>query len=433
MRLLNITNRYYIAIALVLLVVSSAFLAYRVIYVMDMEVSEHLLYEKQEIEKQLSLQPDLQGFHFVIGDKIEISPIDKFTSFKVNLTDTMIYDEYEKKEVPYRKLTYEQLIDGEGYRISIRKRLAESENLIGGVTLTLILVAIDIIACFYFLNRWFSKRVWKPFYRALNGLKHFDLHKGEKLTFQRSRIDEFNTLSTELSKLTDKVARDYQNLKEFTENMSHETQTPLAVVRSKLEVLLQSDNLKEEQVNQILSALESVKRLSKMNKSLILLTRIENEQFADEQMIDLSKLVHSHLENMEMFILSKKLNLKTSITSGVFMNINAHLGDILISNLISNAIKHGKSGGDLLIMLDHEKLVIANHGPAPVISDDQIFERFKKGDQPDSIGLGLAIVKRICDHCFCEIHYEFKNELHTFTIEFSGDKVQLREEQAANV
>lgn len=415
MKLLNLTNRYYIAIALVLLLVSSAFLAYRVLYLVDNEISEHMLYEKKEIAKQLEHQTEIQNLHIIFGDRVEIIPIPEFTSFKVTMKDTTMYDLNEQAKVPYRLMSYEQLINGKSYRIKLARRLTEAEHLAEGVLATLILVALDIIACFYFLNRWFSSKIWNPFYRALNVLKTFDMTKGGAAMFQRSQVDEFNTLNAELSKLTDKVNRDYKNLREFTENMSHETQTPLAIIRSKLELLLQSD-LNETQVNQILSTLDSVNRLSKMNKGLIMLTRIDNEQYSGSQLLPMGKILRKQLDDLELFISSKNIKLHINIDDDLLVRMNPHLADILVTNLLSNAIKYNLENGDLFVTFTKEKFEIANSGHPPVLSPDEVFDRFKKGESPDSIGLGLAIVRKIIDHCGAKIKYQYINDLHTFNL-----------------
>lgn len=415
MKLLNLTNRYYIAIALVLLLVSSAFLAYRVLYLVDNEISEHMLYEKKEIAKQLEHQTEIQNLHIIFGDRVEIIPIPEFTSFKVTMKDTTMYDLNEQAKVPYRLMSYEQLINGKSYRIKLARRLTEAEHLAEGVLATLILVALDIIACFYFLNRWFSSKIWNPFYRALNVLKTFDMTKGGTAMFQRSQVDEFNTLNAELSKLTDKVNRDYKNLREFTENMSHETQTPLAIIRSKLELLLQSD-LNETQVNQILSTLDSVNRLSKMNKGLIMLTRIDNEQYSGSQLLPMGKILRKQLDDLELFISSKNIQLHVNIDDDLLVRMNPHLADILVTNLLSNAIKYNLENGDLFVTFTKEKFEIANSGHPPVLSPDEVFDRFKKGESPDSIGLGLAIVRKIIDHCGAKIKYQYVNDLHTFNL-----------------
>ncbi len=417
MKLLNITNRYYIIIALVLLLVSSAFLAYRVVYIVDNDLSQHMLYEKMEIEKQIALQKDIQDIHFIIGDRLEIIPIPKFSTFRVTIKDTSIYDLYEKKKVPYRVLAYQQLVKGKSYRVKISRRLTENEKLINGIFVTLLLVSIDIIICFYFLNRWFSSRVWNPFYRALNILKNFDIQKGGIVYFQKSKVDEFNTLNTELTKLTDKVSRDYKNLREFTENMSHETQTPLAIIRSKLELLLQKAN-DEEQVQQILGTLDSVNRLSKMNKGLILLTRIENDQYAGQKILSIGAILRKQLDDLDLFISSRSIKVHTQIDDNVNIKMNPHLAEILFTNLLSNAIKYNITGGELFITLNKGEVIIANSGDPLTIPGKEVFERFRKGDSPDSVGLGLAIVKKIVDHDEFIINYDYINNYHTFTIQF---------------
>jgi signal transduction histidine kinase len=427
MKLLNITNRYYIIITVVLLLVSSAFLAYRVVYVVDNDISENMLLEKLEIEKQIALQENIQSIHFIIGDRIEIEPIPKFTTFRVHITDTVMYDLYKKDKVPYRILSYQQLVKGKSYKISIARRLTENDQLASGIFSSLLLVSINTIICFYFLNRWFSSRVWNPFYRALNILKNFDIQKGGIVHFQKSKVNEFNALNSELSRLTDKVSRDYRNLREFTENMSHETQTPLAIIRSKLELLLQKSN-SEEQVQQILSTLDSVNRLSKMNKGLILLTRIENDQYPEKEAIQLGQLIRKHLEDLELFISSKEIKVHTDIDEDVTLEMNPNLAGILLTNLLSNAIKYNINNGDLFVTLTKEKLVFANSGKPLIIHGKEIFDRFKKGDSPDSIGLGLAIVKKIINHDGLSIGYDYENELHTFTIGLPHD---VEEEEVA--
>ena len=429
MKLLNITNRYYIIIALVLLLVSSAFLAYRVVYIVDNETSVHMLYEKMEIEKQIALQKDIQDIHFIIGDRLEIEPIPKFVTFRVTIKDTTFYDLYEKKRAPFRILSYQQLVKGKSYQVKISRRLTENEQLVNGIFITLLLVSVDIIICFYFLNRWFSSRVWNPFYRALNILKNFDLTKGGDVHFQKSKVDEFNTLNSELSRLTDKVTRDYKNLREFTENMSHETQTPLAIIRSKLELLLQKAN-DEEQVQQVLSTLDSVNRLSKMNKGLIMLTRIENDQYAGQQMLSVGKILHKHLDDLELFISSRSIKVNTDIDDTVNIKMNPNLAGILFTNLLSNAIKYNIDGGDLYVTLSKGELIIANSGDPLTIPGKEVFERFRKGDSPDSIGLGLAIVKKIIDHDRFSISYNYINNLHTFTIHFQNINVPEEEIEA---
>ncbi|MFM9027358.1 MAG: hypothetical protein ACKOQ6_05125, partial [Bacteroidota bacterium] len=166
MRLLNLTNRYYIIVALALLLVSSAFLAYRVLYVVDEEITMHMLYTRLQLEKQIASQPQLQGRPFFVGDYISVDTISRFTSFRVDIRDTLRYDPYEEGKVPFRVMTYEQQIAGKPYRISIAQRLTQNNDLFNGIGTTFILVIVDIFVCFYFFNSYFYTYIWIQFYLA---------------------------------------------------------------------------------------------------------------------------------------------------------------------------------------------------------------------------------------------------------------------------
>jgi len=425
MRLLNITNRYYIVISLALMLVGNSFLAYWMLDLYDKEVNKNLLKEKNLIDEQLYKQPKLQNIPFTIGDNITIRPIDKFKTFIVHTNDTVLYDLKEKKSSRYRVLTYEQQIDSGGYRISIRKKLAESRDIFWRIFKTIGIIGLDVVASFYLLSWWISKSIWFPFYRALSTLKNFDLRKKGTVSFQPSNVDEFNMLNKELKKLMEKVWSDYSNLKEFTENMSHETQTPLAIIHSKLDLLLQSD-LTQHQQEEIILTLDAVNRLSKMNKALILLAKIDNSQFEEEQ-FNIGKIINKHLAAFDPFIKAKELDLVLNVENDIFVEMNPHLADMLLSNLISNAIRYNEEKGVLRISFINNKLMVENSGKALDVPEDQIFERFSVRYKSNSVGLGLAIVRRICDASRAKVSYSFQNNLHAFTVEFNPKKVHHEE------
>ena len=301
MKLLNKTNEYYIAVGIALLFVGSFVVAQRVLYLVNKEINERLIYEKNDIESQISNQPQIANAGIIFGDRVEVTPIERFHTTFVQLKDTVRYDPHQEHMVSYRQLLYEKEINKKFYKIKILKRLPEVKDMFRGLAITIGLITVDVIFCFYFLNRWFSRRVWSPFYNALDVLRNFDLRRGGNVTFKKSSIEEFDAMNHELSKLTDKVSRDYQNLKEFTENMSHESQTPLSIIHSKLDLMLQSENLTEQQTERIRSSLDAVNRLSRMNKSLIMLARIDNDQYADTKLLNLGALIKKQLRGMEIF------------------------------------------------------------------------------------------------------------------------------------
>ncbi len=425
MKLLNVTNRYYIIIAVALMLIGCGFLTYRLLYLFDKEITEHMLYEKQIIDQQLYEEKQLQHMSFKFGDHIEVQPIDKFTSFRIHLRDTEMYDPLEKDVVAFRILSYEQQIDSTGYKIKIRRRLTENNDVMYGVLVAVALISFNMVLSFYFLNRWFSIKIWAPFYSALKLLKNYDLRKEGRLQFRTSAIEEFNRMNEELRKLTDKVSSDYHNLKEFTENMSHETQTPLAIIHSRLDVLMQSENLNEQQQEQIRTTLDAVNRLSKMNKGLTLLAKIDNNQYADEHELNLSDVIEKHLSQLDIFIEGKGIKVTKNLNPKMRVRLNPQLVDILLTNLLSNAIKYNVEGGMLKVSMDGKGFAISNSGDAPSLSSEQIFERFKRGgDKIDSTGLGMAIVKKICDYSSCEIAHNYYDHMHLFTVTINQGKIK---------
>ena len=423
MRLLNITNRYYIFIAFDLLLIGNAFLTYRLLGLVDNGIVKNMLLEKQIIDRQLYEQKQIQNIHFSIGDEIEIEPVERFTTFRVSMRDTLIKNSTIRANGTYKVLSYEQRINNDGYRIHIWKRMPEKRNIISGIIMTVLLTGLAGMVSFFILNRWFARQIWKPFYDALNHLKNFDLRSNEKVYFEKTAIEEFKTMNKEVGRLMNKVERDYKNLKEFTENISHETQTPLAIIHSRLDVLMQSENLTPEQHEQIRSTLDAVNRLSKMNKGLILLAKIDNNQFFETKTVRFGELISKQLNDLEMFIQAKELTVEADIDKRTEVLMNEDLGEILVRNLLSNAVRYNKMGGVIRVDYNFNKLQVQNTGAPLDLPAGQIFERFRKGRLPESLGLGLSIVKKICDFCNCQITYSYEKNMHSFAIILSDDKI----------
>jgi signal transduction histidine kinase len=179
--------------------------------------------------------------------------------------------------------------------------LVRNQDFILAITLSVGIVVLLLIITVYFVNTIIMRNVWLPFYNNLETLKNFSVENDKGLELQQSNIDEFQELNNSLSKLTNKIKSDFNNLKEFTENASHEMQTPLAIMQSKSEILLQSENLTKNQVEQIRTIYQSVQRLSKLNKTLLLLAKIENRQFKDLETIEVNKVIEKQLEIFEDF------------------------------------------------------------------------------------------------------------------------------------
>lgn len=321
---------------------------------------------------------------------------------------------------PHRNLTRITKIDSTYYRISLTDVFIESDDINEGVVTILsrlfLFLSLALLIAGVLISRW----LFKPFMRSLQKISKFNLKSPEPLYLPRTSTREFSRLNDFITEMTEKARGDYRSLKEFTENASHEMQTPIAIAKGKLELLLESPQLDEEQAKLIQSAYQSISKLSSIGHSLTLLNKIENREFAVAQTTDFSRLAQQAVQNFRELAELKALQMEANISDHVELPIDPALGDILLSNLIKNAIQHNHSKGWIRINLQTEELTVQNTGPAPSVAPHLLFERFRKGNQSGgSLGLGLSIVKKITEACGWEIDYHYTEDIHTLQISFS--------------
>ena len=329
---------------------------------------------------------------------------------------------YKKEDDEYeicRILFFAVNVSGKNYNVYISQSQEATENLmqlIASITLGLVLLLLFIL---FILNRFILNKLWHPFNTTLAKLKEFDINKNQKLQLNTTKIDEFIDLNYAVTKMNESVIRDYNALKSFTENASHEIQTPLAIVNTKLELLIQSENFTAAQIQNIQTIHNEINRLSKLNKSLLLLTKIDNHQFEEKEEVDIVKIITTLLNNYDELFTAKKINLIKEMETTVFILMNETMAQVLVSNLINNAIKHNIDNGTINIFLNNTFLLITNTGTALQNYPANMFERFKKDKMhSDSLGLGLSIVKRICDLYNFTVTYNYENNLHSIRIVF---------------
>jgi len=230
---------------------------------------------------------------------------------------------------------------------------------------------------------------------------------------------EFEQLNTTLNAMTNKLYSDFIQHKEFAENASHEMQTPLAIIKANLSVLMQAQNLTENEMNAIESIENTVKKLSSLNRTLLLLTKIENKQFTEQKSINLADLIKHQLANYSEQIDAKDITLHIDLQHSFYREMNPTLADILVSNLIHNAIRHNVIGGQLSIVSDANGFSISNTGDSLPFPSSEMFLRFRKSTSTsESIGLGLSLVKSIAETYNMNIHYAFSDQIHTFKLTF---------------
>lgn len=338
----------------------------------------------------------------------------------VHYKDTLIFDLKAKKYKPYRQMSFNIALRTQAFNVQILRPLEETDNLIINTFLMMSLLVILLIASLLISNQYSSKQIWKDFYVSLEKINHFGLDMHSPFILPKTDVQEFKDLNTVLERMSQRIANDYFSMKEYTENASHEIQTPLAIINSKLELLMQSKDLPEKQFKIIADATEAANRLSRLNKTLILLTRIENRQFPEIESIDPQKIIQRQLNDYDDIIKSKSIKLHAQLDDHVKLQINPYLSEILFLNLIKNSIRHNIPGGEINIILTQQKFEISNDGAPLNFDPEKLFDRFYKKTQSDkSLGLGLAIVKKITEIFGFQIRYFYQDQKHHILIEFN--------------
>jgi len=304
------------------------------------------------------------------------------------------------------------------YRVSTYSFIPSFYQLLPGVVDSFKWILLLLLVLVGISGGLISKYILAPFKRTLRVIQSFELKQKEAIRLPGTSTSEFRELNEFLLKMTDKVREDYQSLKEFTENASHELQTPTAIIRGKLDLLMESD-IRDEQAVLIAEMQNALERLSRIHSSLTLLTKLENQEYAAKEPVNFSRLTREGLASFQELMQMKQLRLVVEIEDKIYIPLHASLADLLLTNLISNAIRHNAGAGVIFVRLRREGLVIANTGQEPSVPTEELFERFKKGNPgSDSIGIGLAIVRQICDMSHFDIIYEYQEGFHILGISF---------------
>ena len=332
-------------------------------------------------------------------------------------SDTLVFDQEEKEFVPFRKMTFTLNKGSQNFEIVILQSLLESEDLQKVIFSFMAVLFILILSSLFLLNKLFSARVWYPFFRSLSILSSWKIGKSQMVRFEQTGISEFDQLNSLLDTMMQKIQTDFVNMKEFTENASHEIQTPLAIIKSKLEMVLQDKTLTDIQHQRIRGAFESAIRLSRLNEALLLLSKIENQQFLLQEKVDFCSLIKSRLDFLEELFMLKQIDVSLNLNEPIIITMNPVLAEILINNLLSNALRHNVENGKIIISTDNQVITISNTGKQSQLDASKLFIRFsKQATSGESTGLGLAIASEICRTYDLELKYSYSNELHTLIL-----------------
>jgi len=415
MKLLTLYNRVNIITTIVVMLITGIIYYQAISWILIDQADKSLKVEEDEVFDYVKLNKQLPQVFDSKDQQINFSP-----AAPNSVTREFIDTRYKKDKDEFesgRGLISSVTVNGKYYKILIVESKVETEDLIRIIFTITIGLILFLLLVLLVANRLILNRLWQPFHAILKEMKLFNITDNKEITQTETRIDEFADLNQAATAMTIRAKHDYKELKTFTENASHELLTPIAVINSKLDTLIQSENFNDRQSKLLNDLYSAVARLSRLNQSLLLLVKIENRLLTDQQNINLKQLIDELLIQLEDIFADKHITVTANLEDKEILG-SRYLIEILLSNLIINAVRHNHAGGEIIINLTTEALTIKNTGTDEPLDEDKIFTRFHKSSHSDGSGLGLTISRQICQSLGLDLNYQYQNPHHIFIIVF---------------
>jgi two-component system, OmpR family, sensor histidine kinase QseC len=400
---------------LVIFVLASIAFYFLLWYVTIRQVDEDLKIEKREIESFIDKNHRLPE---PINVKDQNTSFQATAETKLTSRFSTIKSSSRREPEDFREISFTLPVNNVWFEFRVSKSLEGTQSMNRSIVIISLLTIITILLVSLLINRWQLGRLWKPFYSTLADVEKFRIGTKRTPEFEPSDINEFNLLNNTLNQFIQDAEKEYTLLKEFTENASHELQTPLAIVRSTLDVMIQDEQLSENQSNALQTAYLAIQKMSKLNQSLLLLNKIDNRQFSDTVSVDFMGLVEQKMNDWQELWQGRNLKISASLKPTP-VSLNEQLAEILLDNLFSNAARHAAEGGSVYIKLEDNIFEISNSASGGPLDPEKLFKRFSRaGQDSDQHGLGLSIVRQIMEVSRKQVVYRYGAGRHFFSILF---------------
>ncbi len=421
MKLINIIAIRISLIAVAILAFWSVLFYYAVMNEVNDEVDDALEDYAETIlirhvrNEELPTQSSGSNNQFFIK---EISPEEAMLQERVRYEDRDVFINEKNEFEPARVLHYIfENEEGKLFELEVSTPHIEKRDLKQAIFYWIIFLFIAILLFVSILSIWSVKRTMSPLRVLLKWIDNYRVGADNKPLNNPTKIYELSTLNKVVEDSFGRMEEAYLLQKRFVENASHEMQTPLAISISRLEMMLEDPTLSEKQMESVVKTKQTLDRLVKMNRALLLLSKIDNGLFHNHSSVCISEIVQKLIPDYQMVYAAKNISLNTVIKEPFYLNIDENLAATLVSNLIKNAYTHNISGGEILISTDKNSIIVENTSDNGELDEKLIFERFyHSSNSRQSIGLGLSIVQSICRNYNLNIHYSFNNGKHRFTI-----------------
>ena len=354
------------------------------------------------------------------NNSYSIVPVDEFyvdTHPRINYYDAEVYIPEKEETEPARILTtIFQDAGGNYYELKVATPTFEKEDLLRAIFSWVVILYLLLLTTTLILTMWVFHRSMRPLYELLQWLDRYRPGQKNSRVPNNTRIKEFSKLNTAAQEAVDRVENVVEQQKQFIGNASHELQTPLAALGSRIEWMLDKTEPNEMQAEELLKMQRSLSHIVRLNKTLLLLTKIESGQFPESRPIALGSFIEEQAELYNEIYADRGLSCETDIQEDFTVEMNESLASTLTNNLLKNAFVHSEPGSKIAIIVRPRKLSVSNDGVQP-LDADRIFDRFFQGEKKEgSTGLGLALVKAVCKYYHLGLEYRFDNGRHCFSV-----------------
>ena len=337
---------------------------------------------------------------------------------QISYTDSMVYIAEKNETEPARILTTIFRNEaGQYFELVVSIPTIEKKDLIEAIFYLVLTLYVALLLAIILINVWVFRKSMKPLYVLLRWLE--DNRLGRKRTELRNptNVTEFCQLNDAVNAYASHSEEVFEQQKQFIGNASHETQTPLAICRNRIELLMEDESLKEEQIDELAKTLQTLEHVTRLNKSLLLLSKIDNNQFGEETHVVMNDVLNHFLEDYKDVYEYRNIDVDMT-EEGLFeVDMNEMLATMLVTNLLKNAFVHNADGGKIKVSFSSDAMEFSNTGDDAPLDPQRIFDRFYQGKKREgSTGLGLAIVHSICQQSGLQIKYEYRDGMHCFRV-----------------
>lgn len=422
MKLLNHTLLYLSASLIFILSIWAVVFYFSMMDEVYDSIDDGLENYKMLIIKKATRDSTLLHKHRFDESNYAIRPIPRELALRAteDFRDTSMYMEYEEDYEVVRMLTtYFSTADEQYYELKIITSMVEGEDLVGDLLHALLWLYVAVIASAFIINNRVLRKIWRPFYQLQHELRAFKLGVDKTFNPPQTKVTEFRDMNDTVAELLKANITVFQQQKQFIENASHELQTPLAIAINKLELLLEQS--RGDDAQQLANAIHYLERMTRLNKSLLLLSKIENRQFVASEQLDFNARLRQQVDDFSELLHYRDIDVEIVEKASLKRAFNADLADVLITNLLKNAIVHNHEGGRIRIVIMDDGFEIANTGSAKPLDTEKMFARFYRASESStSTGLGLAVAKAIAQLHRANLAYRYDWELHCFTFRLSS-------------